>query len=888
MKAVTNFVRSVSGSSKPQAPASTQQKALTESQILNLLSGGLVSGGDSQFQESVALRSGLESSVWAYASIKLVTDAFASVDWYTEEKKEDKATGRDEWRRMEDHSTQKLLERPNPYMSRVDFMSRMGLHIMLTGNSYAWINFRRVGRNKFPKELHPIDPDHIEEVQSLNRIEDKHVVKYYEGQVDDDTFIKWDPDEIFHTLFQDPDRIYKGFAPFAAALRTIETDSSAVDWNKNALSQRTVNDIAITLDTILSDEQFREVLDQIQNEFGGAKAARRPMVLGAGAKVNKLISTPVEMDFTTSRKINLSEISSSFGVLPALFSPDAATFCLPADSRVWVPNGVKRIADVKNGDTVWSVDDGEIVKRRVLRSEKTGNKKVFRVKTKNREIVATDNHPFLVRKPGSIGAGNNDERRVSYEWKELGSLNVGDCLVQPKALPDLGKDLFSPDEMKMFGMYQGDGYIKPDGRTIEISIPQSSRVANQYRDLAQCVFTKQSSHTYGNTSAQLALAREPVSISEKVRSFAIGSVETVRLLEENGLSGSAQTKRIPGWVFEASRDCRLAFMAGWVDSDGHVDSRGALTFGICNRDLVEDLKQLMISCGIQVSNVRHQKISADRLPNKGSKDFYDGYYITASSAVEVAQIPFEDGLYRERVEANPGRIRPHGKDAAKAGLSNDLGFYSIVSIEEEAPVDVYDICVEGSHSFIADGVVVHNSNLKEARRALWIDTVIPLLRIYQASINRQLVWPYFGNDKRVNYDLTQVEALKDNLEQRVMAWETLINNGVPLNMASSHLQIGLPPIEGGDEPHGLRPIASQIIQTNPQGTQSPRAPENPRAFREPGEPDPSAGVPVDNPPPPRARNSAIDELMPILVKALELGEDETAALKMKLIEAGDS
>jgi HK97 family phage portal protein len=496
---ISDFVNNTAGIETPG-----EKKTLTETQLLTLLGGGLVSGGDSQYQESVALRSGLESSVWAFAAISLVSNAASSVGWYVEKMIENKATNEDEWTRLKKHDVQNLMERPNPYMSRVDFIYRMTQHLMLTGNAYSWMTKTRRGSKTYIKQLHPVDPDDIEEVASTNRILDKHVVAYYLGSTDDGQDpIKWETNEVFHTLLQDPDRIYKGFAPFAAALRTIETDSSAVDWNKNALDQRTVNDIAITLDTILSDEQFNEVVDQIQNEYGGSKAARRPMVLGAGANVQKLNATPVEMDFTTSRKVNLTEIASAFGVLPALFSPDAATF----------------------------------------------------------------------------------------------------------------------------------------------------------------------------------------------------------------------------------------------------------------------------------------------------------------------------------------------------------------------------------------------SNLKEARRALWIDTVIPLLSIIQASINRQIVWPYHGNEFRVMYDLTQVEALKDNLEQRVAAWETMINNGVPLNMASTHLQLGLPRIDGGDEPHGLRPIASQIITTNPQGTQMPRTPENPQPNREPGEPDPAAGVPVENPPPPRAaQRSAVDQLMPILVKALELGEDERVALKTKLLD----
>jgi hypothetical protein len=127
--------------------------------------------------------------------------------------------------------------------------------------------------------------------------------------------------------------------------------------------------------------------------------------------------------------------------------------------------------------------------------------------------------------------------------------------------------------------------------------------------------------------------------------------------------------------------------------------------------LVEDVKALLVGCGIQASNLYHQIFDAAVLPNPGGKDQHESWAIVCSSADEVATIPFVDSLYRTRVQTNAGRRRRGGKDAAKAGLDDCLGFYTIRSIIPEAVEPVYDLEVAGGHAFIADGLVLQPGHL---------------------------------------------------------------------------------------------------------------------------------------------------------------------------------
>jgi intein/homing endonuclease len=215
--------------------------------------------------------------------------------------------------------------------------------------------------------------------------------------------------------------------------------------------------------------------------------------------------------------------------------------------------------------------------------------------------------------------------------------------------------------------------------------------------------------------AGYALFRPPPSPTVR-NGFQFSSTHAVQCLQRYGLVQGAKVKRVPGWVFGLRRELRLGFLAGLVDTDGSIDRRGTLKIQLANRPLVEDVKALLVGCGIQTSNLYHQIFDAAVLPNAGLKDHYESWAIVCSSAEEVATIPFVDSLYRTRVQANAGRRRRGGKDATKAGLDDCLGFYTVRSIAPEGVEPVYYPEVDGGHAFIADGLVLQFSTLHRPHR----------------------------------------------------------------------------------------------------------------------------------------------------------------------------
>ena len=371
--------------------------------------------------------------------------------------------------------------------------------------------------------------------------------------------------------------------------------------------------------------------------------------------------------------------------------------CLAGDSPVFLnPHGLKEIKDVKAGDKIYVFDLNTLkpTKAKVVASQKTGTRSTFKLTTENfREIVATDNHPFMVleRRPFS--------NLTHLVWKSLINLKIGDAIATVSGLPDDGhsfeisfdyqrvgskglKNVFaSPSKtderlMWLLGVYLGDGYLEYSRggrpRRTYFAVPEKDRIRGKLIE----------------TLEKMGLTWRPKGIC-----VTVGSSSFTAFIEGLGFSRLASRKRLPGWVFTLPNREKLSFLLGYFESDGHLRNRrnqggeelGQIIFASVNRQLLEDVKLLMISVGLNPLKISAytQKRSLSGLPEKT----YTSYYLSLNLK-ENRDILF--GL------KNP---------------TERLEFVRIKNIEPQGIQDVYDLEIEGVHNFVANGIVVHNSKL---------------------------------------------------------------------------------------------------------------------------------------------------------------------------------
>jgi HK97 family phage portal protein len=99
------------------------------------------------------------------------------------------------------------------------------------------------------------------------------------------------------------------------------------------------------------------------------------------------------------------------------------------------------------------------------------------------------------------------------------------------------------------------------------------------------------------------------------------------------------------------------------------------------------------------------------------------------------------------------------------------------------------------------------ANIETARKIFWRDTMITLLQKIESFLNMQLAYEY-GPQYRITYDLTSVDALQENLTEKVNNAKNLWSMGIPFNDINQLLELGFEEVAGGETgylPSGLLP-----------------------------------------------------------------------------------
>jgi HK97 family phage portal protein len=249
-----------------------------------------------------AVEEGFKSSVPVFACIKKRYDAVSSIPWVVE------TLQGDEWIATPSHPLQRLIDNPNPEMSTGELMRLLMTHLDLAGNGY-WKKVRG-GMGDMPLELWPVMPYNI----SI-RTNSDGTINYYKQTCNGDQI---PADDMCQFKYTNPDDYYFGQSPLQAAGKAVDVDNAGQEWQKISMQNRAVPDYAISFDSDLTPDQYKQA-DEVIKAKTGTGSAREPLVLSK-AKIQQLSQTPVEMDFMNTRRFSREEVSSVYGVPSALYA----------------------------------------------------------------------------------------------------------------------------------------------------------------------------------------------------------------------------------------------------------------------------------------------------------------------------------------------------------------------------------------------------------------------------------------------------------------------------------------------------------------------------------------------------------------------------------------
>jgi replicative DNA helicase len=440
--------------------------------------------------------------------------------------------------------------------------------------------------------------------------------------------------------------------------------------------------------------------------------------------------------------------------------------CLTGDSRVYLPDSGRwtAIGDLvgTSGFNVLAIDTEtwRLEPRRVLRAFSTGKKPVLRLRTRlGRTIRATANHKFL----------------AFDGWRRLDDMAPGMRIAVPRNLPGPAGESVRDPELALLGHLIGDGCTLPRHAIQYTS--KDEGLARLVADLAVRVFGD-------GVEPRIARERSWYQVYlSAARHLTHGTRNPVaRWLDDLGVFGlRSWEKRVPDLVFMQPADGIATFLRHLWATDGCIwagteRNYPAIRFDSSSERLSRDVQALLLRLGIN-SRLAHVPMPgkgrpSHRLDVQGRPDMLTFLHVVGGIGTQRANATARIASRFEGTRPNPNRdsipreawstiVVPAmtaasmsarslqarmgteycGSTLYRAGLSreraarvaeiveapglarlatSDVYWDEIVSIEPDGEEEVFDLTVEGLHSFVADCIICHNSIEQDADLVMFI------------------------------------------------------------------------------------------------------------------------------------------------------------------------
>jgi phage terminase large subunit-like protein len=358
--------------------------------------------------------------------------------------------------------------------------------------------------------------------------------------------------------------------------------------------------------------------------------------------------------------------------------------CLATGTPVLMADGTWRaIEQVRVGEQVWSVDDSTLAAgpRTVEAVLDQGVAPTYRIKTRTSIVEATGQHPFLAWSEGPYG---RKTRGGSPVWKRADEIAVGDYIVEVKESDgEVQFDWMDEEFCWLLGFLFGDGWLT---RNDVVCCALGSDEAMNQKMLA----------ALESWFPTVAFRRTPFGY---VRGDNRVVVEALR---ELGFNGTAKTKRLPAWLFRSPATFKRAFLRGLCDADGSsAGSSGmaeAEALELANGNLIEDVRRLALTCGIRPGGVT-SRTRVGNAPHSKTPTVAESWRVHLNFA-KAREMELGDGRSRHTTSGDP-----------RLGMRWRLA--KVKSVESVGEQQVWDLTVEGTHTFVADGLAVHNTRWTE-------------------------------------------------------------------------------------------------------------------------------------------------------------------------------
>ena len=362
-----------------------------------------------------------------------------------------------------------------------------------------------------------------------------------------------------------------------------------------------------------------------------------------------------------------------------------------------LPKNLKILTLDKNGRSVFKPI------RYVMR-HKT-KKKMYRVWVTNLQYIdVTEDHSLI----GYINKNKNNKLEVMGRLKELKPTEIKkdkNSIISLKKIPYNPKNQRAyPKEVYEFmgyfigdGSFQRDQYAKDKNKDYYLRISAGidkeefiKRVINPLQDKTYLKHFWPSKTRNGDLT--------------------INGLKTTSLIGQE-MRDEKGGKKVPRFLFDENEEAICSFLKGAFSADGTVmmrDNKPIVRFTNTDRQIIEDIRKLLFLVGVSNSHFIENK--PNKYLGKVSKTFSKHIVIK-----DILKFKEKIGFLFERKQNRLNSLNYHHSKSTFYGLDFDLS--RVKKIEEiKMPKYVYDLEIDETHRFFANGLLAHNTD------SIFIDT----------------------------------------------------------------------------------------------------------------------------------------------------------------------
>lgn len=417
--------------------------------------------------------------------------------------------------------------------------------------------------------------------------------------------------------------------------------------------------------------------------------------------------------------------------------------CLTGDTRIVTNLGLKTLQELfdEQSDFIVSSDLRAIEGQEQLL--KYGNRSAQRRANKNSKfgtsefksskVFMTNPNAQIFRVKTASGysiKGTSDHKVMTSEgWKTIGQLSIEDNLyIQSDeglfnkkytfktfeyisdnnkwnnhyAKNPFNQPLIADKELGEFvGWLIGDGFI------------------DQSKDWVHLVFGNNDYHLIPKFEKYVQKLLPTATISynefENSKQMVIQDKRFGLWLQSIGLTKNKSSEKIvPSFIWESDKETVSGFLRGLFSADGtiyHSNESSSIVLNSTSLKLLEEVNVLLNNFGIRSSTYQRKESGFSLLPNSNrekqmypTQDLFGLHIGKSNRLVYQEQIGFLLTYKNNKITS----IEEHNALKKRGGVYSERFQDRVVSVECVGFAPVFDITVDTSHSFIANGIVVHN------------------------------------------------------------------------------------------------------------------------------------------------------------------------------------